>query len=259
MLLALKLLMAPVFIGLVTLAGRRWGPEVSGMLTGLPLTSGPISLILALQHGVGFAAQSAAGNLVGQASGCLFCLAYALAATRCGWMKSSIAGLIVFFASTSVGNAVQMSFLPSLVVLVAAVVLVLWAIPIRHLPDRVLDAPRWDLPARMLAATAFVLGLTTFAGALGPRLSGLLAPFPVFGMILAVFTHRQLGGPAAGGLLRGVVLGSWAYASFFMVVASLLPTWGIGWTYGLAVVAAVSASVLAFRVRRSGLGAQIVG
>ncbi len=259
MLLALKLLMAPVFIALVTLAGRRWGPEVSGMLTGLPLTSGPISLILALQHGLIFAAQSANGNLVGQASGCLFCLAYAAASTKCGWIKSSSLALLVFFASTGVGIALHVPFLPSLAILVAAVLLVLWAIPVRGLPTRVVDAPRWDLPARMLTAAAFVLGLTTFAEALGPRLSGLIAPFPVFGMILAVFTHRQLGGLAAGGVLRGVVFGSWAYASFFMVVASLLPTWGIGWTYGLAVAAALSASVLAFRVRRLGAAARAVG
>lgn len=259
MLLALKLLMAPVFIALVTLAGRRWGPEVSGMLTGLPLTSGPISLILALQHGVGFAAQSAAGNLVGQASGCLFCLAYAIAAIRFGWIKSASLALIVFIASTVVGNALHVSFLPAIAILVAVVLLVLWALPVRDLPTRIADAPRWDLPTRMLAAATFVLGLTTFADALGPHLSGLIAPFPVFGVILAVFTHRQLGGPAAGGLLRGIVLGSWAYASFFIVVAALLPGWGIGWTYGLAVVAALSASGLAFRSRRLGHAARLVG
>ncbi len=259
MLLALKLLMAPVFIALVTLAGRRWGPEVSGMLTGLPLTSGPISLILAVQHGVGFAAQSAAGNLVGQASGCLFCVAYALAATRSGWGKSASLALIVFVASTIVGNSLQPAFVPALAILVAVVLLALWALPVRDLPTRIAYAPKWDLPARMLLAAAFVLGLTTFAGVLGPRLSGLIAPFPVFGVILAIFTHRQLGGPAAGGLLRGIVLGSWAYASFFMVVASLLPGWGIGRTYGLAVVAALSASGLAFRSRRREQAVRRVG
>jgi hypothetical protein len=256
MLLALKLLMAPVFIALVTLAGRRWGPEVSGMLTGLPLTSGPISLILAVQHGVAFAATSAAGNLVGQASGCLFCLAYALAATRVGWIKSASLALAVFIASTIVGNSLQPSFVPALAVLVAVVVLALGALPVRDLPARIASAPRWDLPARMLLAAAFVLGLTTFAGLFGPSLSGLIAPFPVFGMILAIFTHRQLGGAAAGGLLRGIVLGSWAYAGFFMVVAALLPGLGIGRTYGLAVVTALSASGLAFRSRRRGKAVQ---
>ena len=36
------------------------------------------------------------------------------------------------------------------------------------------------LPARMIAAAAFVLVLTTFANTLGARLSGVLSPFPLF-------------------------------------------------------------------------------
>ena len=38
----LKLIIAPVLIGLVSLAERKWGASVSGLLVGLPLTSGPI-------------------------------------------------------------------------------------------------------------------------------------------------------------------------------------------------------------------------
>ena len=63
-----KLLATPAFIGLATLAGRRWGPVVNGLLVGLPLTTGPVSLILAYQYGPAFAAKAAAGNLAGQVS-----------------------------------------------------------------------------------------------------------------------------------------------------------------------------------------------
>jgi hypothetical protein len=83
-------------------------------------------------------------------------------------------------------------------------------------------APPWDLPARMLIAAAFVVLLTTYAAALGPQLSGLFSPFPVFGLVIAVFTHRQLGARAAGRMLRGVVLGSLAFGAFFLVVGGLL-------------------------------------
>jgi len=41
--LAFKLLLTPALLGLVSLAGRRWGPAVSGWLVGLPLTSGPVA------------------------------------------------------------------------------------------------------------------------------------------------------------------------------------------------------------------------
>ena len=60
-----KLIITPVLIGSVTLAGRRLGPVVNGLLVGLPLTTGPISLILARQFGLEFAASAAVGNLAG--------------------------------------------------------------------------------------------------------------------------------------------------------------------------------------------------
>ena len=46
----LKLILAPVIIGGASLAGRRWGPAVSGWLVGLPLTSGPVIFFLALSQ-----------------------------------------------------------------------------------------------------------------------------------------------------------------------------------------------------------------
>ncbi len=82
MILAIKLIVTPFFIGAVTLAGRKWGPTVSGLMMGLPLTSAPISIFLALQYGAGFAARSAPGNLAGQASVCIFCLVYGLSAQK---------------------------------------------------------------------------------------------------------------------------------------------------------------------------------
>ena len=46
--LVIKLLLTPILIGMVSLAGRRWGPAISGWFVGLPLTSGPVMLFLAL-------------------------------------------------------------------------------------------------------------------------------------------------------------------------------------------------------------------
>jgi hypothetical protein len=54
--LALKLVLTPALIGAVSLAGRRWGPGVSGWLVGFPLTSGSVAFFLSLDHGLAFAA-----------------------------------------------------------------------------------------------------------------------------------------------------------------------------------------------------------
>jgi hypothetical protein len=90
MILAFKLIATPFFIGAVTLAGRKWGPTFSGLLMGLPLTSGPVAVFLTLQYGPLFAVKSAAGNLAGQAAVCFFCLAYSLSARKLNWVGSTL-------------------------------------------------------------------------------------------------------------------------------------------------------------------------
>src|SRR2546426_12048672 len=72
----------------------------------------------------------------------------------------------------------------------------------------------------MAVATALVLALTATAAVLGPKLSGLLSPFPVFATVLAVFTHRHAGAAATQRPVRGIVLSSFAFAGFFVVVAA---------------------------------------
>src|SRR3989442_4342774 len=60
-----NLVLTPLLIAAVTLAGRRWGPAVGGWLAGLPLTSRPVSVFLTLEQGPGFAARAAVGTLAG--------------------------------------------------------------------------------------------------------------------------------------------------------------------------------------------------
>src|SRR5205085_6910931 len=95
--LAFKLLLTPLLIGLVSLASRRWGPAVGGWLVGLPLTSAPVTLFLALEQGSTFAAGAAQGTLLGQISVSSFCLAYSWLALRLGWLYSLLIGWCVFF------------------------------------------------------------------------------------------------------------------------------------------------------------------
>jgi hypothetical protein len=102
MLLVFKLLLTPLLICLVSLVGRRWGPTVSGWLVGLPLTSGPVALFLALEQGTAFASHSAQGTLLGLISVAGFCLAYSWFSLRLSWLWSILASWGVFFVLTAV-------------------------------------------------------------------------------------------------------------------------------------------------------------
>jgi hypothetical protein len=79
----------------------------------------------------------------------------------------------------------------------------------------------------MVVATALVLGLTALAPYVGARLSGLFATYPVFAAVLAAFSHQSRG-PAAGvQVLRGLLIGLFAFTGFFAMLASTLAHAGI--------------------------------
>src|SRR5258708_17555903 len=105
--LAIKLLLTPMLVGVMSLVGRRWGPAVSGWFVGLPLTSGPITLYLALDQGTAFAARAAQGTLLGLISVASFCLAFSWLSLRAGWLGGLLAGWWGFFSSTLVFDRVS--------------------------------------------------------------------------------------------------------------------------------------------------------
>jgi hypothetical protein len=257
-LLMLKLVLVPPLIAGVSLAGRRWGPAVSGWLVGLPLSSAPISLFLALEQGTAFAARAAQGTMLGLISAAVFCLAYDRLARRLSWAPSTLVGWVVFLAATAMLDRTSLGLAFSFVAVIAAIAGTLVLLPARPASPLPIRLPWWDIPLRVVAATAMVVGITGAAAALGPQLSGLLTPFPVYTTVLATFTHVFQGADEAGRFLRGVVGGLFSFAVFFVIVAYGVNSWGIGSTFGLAVVVTLlmhSASLRLFHMNdRQGEG-----
>jgi hypothetical protein len=72
----------------------------------------------------------------------------------------------------------------------------------------------------------------------------------VFGALLAVFAHRDQGRAAAVQLLRGMVLGSFGFATFLLVVGSLVDRVTIPQTYALASAGALGVHGLTLVVVR---------
>ncbi len=105
---------------------------------------------------------------------------------------------------------------------------------------KTVSPPRWDLPARMVLATTFILLLTGLASALGPHLTGLIAPFPLYVSILTVFAHRLQGAASAINVLRGLLLGLFGFASFFLLLSRLLEPAGIALAFLTAIAAALA-------------------
>jgi hypothetical protein len=236
--LLLKILVTPAIIGTASLAGRRWGHSISGWLIALPLTTGPITFFLALSHGPAFAASSAAGTLAGGISQAAFMAAYSQLAWHWKWPYALGAAIAGFAICTVVLEQVTLPVVPLCAIVFLVFILVLKVLPRQADPNEVTDSlpPRWDIPMRMVIATAFVVLLTALAPSLGPRLTGLLAPFPLFTSILIAFAHQQAGPAAAIQVLRGVLMGLFSYAGFFFVLAILLVPAGIALAFAIAIL-----------------------
>ena len=211
--------------------------------------AGPILLVFALSHGRAFAAQAAAGTLLGIVSLCTFIVVYAQLARRVRWSVSLLAGWGAFFAMTGVLSMLSIGAGAALAVVLVVLALTLMAVP-RAQDERISVAgpPAWDLPLRALSALALVLALTALAGRLGAQLSGLLAPFPVVASVLAVFTHTQQGEDDLLRIMRGFVVGLVAYALFCFTLAVSLGSLEIAASFLLATAVALATQAVALTV-----------
>lgn len=255
-LILLKLVATPALIGLASLAGRKWGHAVSGWIVALPLTSGPIVFFLALSHGVAFAADTAAGILAGGFSLVAFITAYGRLAPRWRWPPTLLASTLAFFIMTAILRRVTLPILPLWAAVLLALFLAIRLLP-RHLDPGMdpqgLPGP-WDIPVRMLVATAFVVLITGLAPAVGPHFAGLLAPFPFFTATLAAFAHHQHGAAAAISVLRGLLMGLFSFAGFMCTLALLLIPAGVPASFAAAVLVVIVFQAGSLWLLRRGIG-----
>ncbi|HWB52000.1 MAG TPA: hypothetical protein VG651_23030 [Stellaceae bacterium] len=249
--LALKLTVTPLLILAASLAIRRWGEIVGGWFVGLPLTSAPVCFFLALDQGAGFARTASLGSLLGVASEAAFVLLYSIAARRAAWPASVGAASAGFAACGFLTASAAPTLWPAVATALTALVLVLVLMP-RLDPGRAAlpRPPRWDIPARMTVATALILGLTALAPHIGARVSGLVATYPVFATVLAAFSHHRRGAAAAVQVLRGLLIGLFAFVGFFTVVTLTIEGYGVAFAFAAATPVALATQGLSLWLMR---------
>jgi hypothetical protein len=209
--------------------------------------------LLSLERGTSFSATAAAGVLAGALSQAGFALAYGLTSSRWGPGGALAAGIAAFIALTAVWQWVDPGLLFTGLIIFLGLLLAIRFMPASEAARAPRLMPAWDLPLRMLLATTLVLALTSAAPLLGPRLSGLLSPFPLFAMVLAVFAHRSSGPDAARDVLRGLLFGLFSFAAFCAVAALALSSFGIAAGLALATATCLGVQGLTLLILRRAL------
>lgn len=237
LLLLLKLLLVPGLVALVTLAVRRWGPAVGGWLAGLPIVAGPVLVFYAVEQGEAFAARAAHATLSGLMATGAFAVAYGYCSRRFRWYFCVAVGWAVFGVAVLAFSFLQPGLLTSLVGLVAVAFGGGRTLPRPTARLRASRPVAGDLIARLIAAAALVLVLTSLADRLGPTWSGLLNAFPVLTTIVAAFSHAQRGTEAALAFLTGYLQAIVGFGLFCVVIALSLESIGLPLGLLLALVA----------------------
>lgn len=246
--LALKLLLVPLLIWLVTLAGRRWGPGVAGWLSAFPIVAGPILFVLSIEQGAGFAASAAEGTLLAVVAILVFSVVYAWASGWCKVAGSMAPALLAWGAAVAALRSLPLPLPGSFILVWCALLVATRLFPAVPQAPAAASAGRSDLPWRMLAGAVLVLAVSTAAAQLGARLSGFLAMFPVMSTVLVGFAHAGRGRGDAVALLRGMVTGYFGFSFFCVVLAAQLREGAVGSAFALALGCALAVHLAARRL-----------
>ena len=152
----------------VSWAARRWGPGIGGLLAGLPLTSGPISIYLYAEQGPHFAASAAANSILSLTPVALFSVVYTRLSGHRQVVSCTLGSFGAFLLALYFLQKSGFSFWVSWITGFLAISLGLMLTPNKVPAKFKIHYPRWDLPARVFSATAMVLTITLSASFLDP-------------------------------------------------------------------------------------------
>jgi hypothetical protein len=238
--LALKLTLVPLFLLVVSMSGKWWGPTIAGWLAGLPFVAGPILFLLVLDHGPVFGARAATLALSAILASEAFNFTYAWSCRSRQWPTALAAGLSSWLVAAIGLAAMPASPAWAIVAALVAVALGQTFLPRSSAVARIAPLTRNDLIGRMIAGAALTVAVTTLSSTLGAKWSGLLAVFPLLGIVLSVSSHRAQGPDFVISLLRGMVLGRFSFAAFCLCLIFALPEQSVALAFAEAAALAMT-------------------
>lgn len=252
--LLLRMGLVALFVVLVALIAERLGPFLGAMVASLPLYTGPVYVLLALEHDATYIAAATVASLAICGANPVFVLVYALLARSHGpWLSVSTA----LGAWAACGVYIQASAwtLAEALLFVTPIYLVsLWLA--RNFTRGVSIRPaarRWaDLVQRALIV-AFLTGVVIVASQhVPPQVTGILSVTPVLMTSLILVMHPRVGGAATAALLANTLGGLVGMVIAFAAVHLAIPRLGVwpGLALGLAITIAWNVTLIVARSLR---------
>lgn len=217
LILLLRMGIAAAFVVTASIITERSGPVIGALVATLPVSAGPSYVFLALDHDAAFIAQGALSSLPVNAATIVMGLTYVVVAQRHNVLVSCGGAIAVWIAIASVIRQFDWSLTAGLAAnLVAFGICIPLLASYRHVRMPLVTRRWYDIPMRAALVATLVAIVVSTSGWVGPRISGIMALYPVVFTSMILILHPRIGGPPTAALLAN---SAWGLLGFGLAVA----------------------------------------
>jgi hypothetical protein len=217
--LLLRMAVTAAFVVSASIITERAGPVIGALVATLPISAGPSYVFLALDHDAAFIAEGALASLPINAATVFLGLTYVLLAQRHNALVSWSAGAVVWILLAALSRTIHWSLASGLAVNIVAFAI---CIPVlnrfRHVRMPLITRRWYDIPLRAALVATLVATVVTLSGWVGPKVSGMIALFPVVFSSMMLILHPRIGGPPTAAVIAN---SGWGLLGFGAAVAVL--------------------------------------
>ncbi|MBR0692190.1 hypothetical protein [Bradyrhizobium lablabi] len=216
--LVLRMAITAAFVVSASIITERSGPVIGALVATLPISAGPSYTFLALDHDAAFIAEGALASLPVNAATIYMGLTYAVLAQRFSGLVSAGSAIAAWLVIASIMRQFQWTLIAGLIVnAITFAICIPLLRPYRHVAKMPLITRRWyDIPLRASLVATLVAVVVTTSGWVGPRVSGVMALFPIVFTSMMLILHPRIGGPPTAAVIAN---GAWGLMGFGLAIA----------------------------------------
>jgi hypothetical protein len=206
--LALRMAVTAAFVVTASVITERAGPVIGALIATLPISAGPSYVFLSLDHDAAFIAEGALASLPINAATILLGLVYVVLAQRRSALVSWCGAIAVWIGFAMLIRSVHWSLAGGLIVnAIAFAICIPLLAPYRHVRMPLVTRRWYDIPLRALLVSTQVATVVTLSSWVGPKISGMIALFPVVFSSMMLILHPRIGGPPTAAVLANSAWG----------------------------------------------------
>lgn len=217
--LGLRMAITAAFVVTASVITEKSGPVIGALIATLPISAGPSYVFLALDHDAAFIAEGALASLPINAATIFLGLTYVVLAQRRSAVVSCLSAVAVWIALASIIRSVHWTLTGGLIVnAIAYAICVPLLARYRHVKMPPVTRRWYDIPLRASLVATLVATVVTASGWVGPKVSGIIALFPVVFTSMMLILHPRIGGPPTAAVLAN---SAWGLIGLGLAIAVL--------------------------------------